>query len=312
VALLVSVLMLGAWGLFLQSQLAELRHYSWQVAPLAFGLSVIAGALHFAALAFCWALLLLFMSRALGGVRLAAAMRVWLLSMMARYIPGNVWHIVSRVAMAGHLRVNVTQVVSSATIEQGMTLLGALVMVGITLPFWGVLPGRHVWWLLLLPMGLLLIHPRIMGSLMAWAAVRLKRPELAWEYTYRDILMLLLANAGANLLAGLALFLLLSGMTDVHLADVPLLVGATALAWVVGYVTLFTPNGLGVREAALVALLSQVYPLPVAIVGSLLFRLVITLGEALAVLVSWVGGHITPGEPLPVATTTTQVLPHDQ
>jgi hypothetical protein len=151
-----------------------------------------------------------------------------------------------------------------------------------------------------------------MGSLMAWAAVRLKRPELAWEYTYRDILILLLANAGANLLAGLALFLLLSGMTDVHLADVPLLVGATALAWVVGYVTLFTPNGLGVREAALVALLSQVYPLPVAIVGSLLFRLVITLGEALAVLVAWVGGHITPGEPMPVATTTTQVLPHDQ
>jgi hypothetical protein len=232
--------------------------------------------------------------------------------MMTRYIPGNVWHIISRVAMAHHLRVTATQVVSSATIEQGMTLLGALVVVGVTLPLWGVLPGRQVWWLLLLPVGLVLIHPRIMGSLMTWAAVRLKRPELAWKYTYRDILVLLLANAGANLLAGLALPVLLSGMTDVQLADVPLLVGATALAWVVGYVTLFTPNGLGVREAALVALLSQVYPMPVAIVGSLLFRLVITLGEALAVLVAWIGGHIVPGEPVPVATTATQVLPNDQ
>jgi glycosyltransferase 2 family protein len=52
----------------------------------------------------------------------------------------------------------------------------------------------------------------------------------------------------------------------------------------VGYLSFITPSGLGVREGVLTALLALVYPLPVAIVASLLFRLMCTLGEFAAIL----------------------------
>jgi hypothetical protein len=89
--------------------------------------------------------------------------------------------------------------------------------------------------------------------------------------------------------AGFSLYAILWGLTPVTLHQMPFVVGASALAWVVGYLSFLTPSGLGVREGVLTILLAQVYPLPVAIVGSLLYRLVLTLGEVLAVLIAW--GH---------------------
>lgn len=292
VGLIITVLVLVAWGVFLRGQLDELQQHEWQVTPGAFGLGVVSGALYFGGLAWCWALLLRYVSHQRVRVSLVAAARVWLLSMMTRYIPGNIWHILSRVALADRLQVAKTHVLTSATIEQVLTILGALAVVGVTLPLWDVVPGVQGWLLVLLPIGLLLLHPRIMGRVLAWGAERLKRPELAWDYTYGDIAVLVLAYGAATFCAGLSLYVILWGLTVVHLAQMPLVVGASALAWVVGYLSFLTPSGLGVREAALVALLAQVYPLPVAIVGSLLFRLVLTLGEMLAVLVAWVYGRL--------------------
>jgi hypothetical protein len=289
--LLIGALVLLAWAIFLRSQLTELQRYPWQINPWAAGVGVLLGAAYFGGLAGCWALLLRSVSREAGRVSLAAAAQVWLLSMMTRYIPGNVWHILSRVALAGRLRVARTHVLSSATIEQVLTLLGALALFGLTLPLWGVLPGPQGWLVLLLPVGLLLLHPRLLGWLLRRAAVRLKRPELAWNYRMREIIVLVLAYGAAFALAGLSLWALLWGLAPVALAQLPLVVGASALAWAVGYLSFLTPSGLGVREAALTALLALAYPLPVAIVGSLLFRVAATLGEGLAVLVAWLAGR---------------------
>jgi len=133
-----------------------------------------------------------------------------------------------------------------------------------------------------------MLHPRVFGAILTWAATRLRRPELAWNYGYGQLLTLLVAYSGAMLCSGLALYTVLWGLGPVRLADLPLVIGASAVAWAIGYLSFLTPAGLGVREAALVAVLSQVYPLPVAVVSSLLSRLVLTLGEILAVGLGWI------------------------
>ncbi len=288
--LAVAAAVLVAWLIFLRGQIVALQRYPWQLAPLPMALGVGWGTLYFAGLAYCWALLL-HQNTASSG-QLAAAARIWLLSMITRYIPGNVWHILSRVALADQIGVAAGRVLSSATIEQVLTLLGALALFGLTLPFWGIAAGAQAWLLLLLPLGLALLHPRVMGAALIWAAAKFKRPELAWHYSYRQVLVLLLAYVAANLCAGLALWTLLLGLTPVRSDQVALVIGASALAWAVGYLSFLTPSGLGVREALLTTLLAQVYPLPVAIVGSLLFRLVLTIGEFLAVLVAWIYGNM--------------------
>jgi uncharacterized membrane protein YbhN (UPF0104 family) len=271
----------AAWGWFLQGQLADLRQYPWRIEPLPFVGGVFWGALYFAGLALCWTLLLRTTGGAARGVGLLDGAYIWLSTMLARYVPGNIWHIVGRVALAGRLGVGRAQVAASAAVEQLLTLLGALALFGVSLPFWR--GGRaELWLLLLIPAGLALLHPRIFGALLGWAATRLGRPELAWPYTYSEMLGILGAYTLANLGAGLSLYVIVAAIAAVEPAQAPFLAGAAALAWAVGYLSFLTPSGLGVREAALTAFLAQLFPLPVAIVASLLHRVALTVGEAAA------------------------------
>lgn len=293
-------LALLAWAWFLRGQLEALRAYDWRVAPLALLSGVLLAALYFTALAIGWTAVLRSMSGPAVNIALAEGIRVWLLSMVTRYLPGNIWHILSRAAMAGRLDVSPTGVIASATIEQLLTVLGAGALVLLTLPTWSTLlalaPGLPSAGLVaaVVAAGLLALHPRVMGGGLAWAAARLKRPELAWSYRYGAILGLLAIYVVTNVFAGLALAVVVAGLTAFRMVDLPFVVGSASLAWLAGYLSFFTPSGLGVRESVLAALLALVYPLPVAIVASLVFRLVSTLGELLAVLVFWLTAQLRP------------------
>jgi hypothetical protein len=284
-----------AWASFLWSQIDLLRAYVWRITPAALLVSVALGALYYAGLAGCWSLLLRRMSA--GAPPHLAAMRIWLLSMVSRYVPGNIWHILSRTLMAQQLGVSRTTVVASASIEQIITLLAAFLLAALTLPSRQIrtavaaeIPIVEIVAGLLIA-GMLFLHPRVLGALLAYGARRFNRPELAWSYRYRDVLIVTAASILAHCCSGLSLAAVLAGITDISMKDLLPMIGAAALAWALGYLSILTPSGLGVREGVLVGLLLLIVPLPVATVASLLFRIATTLGELLAVLVFWALGR---------------------
>jgi hypothetical protein len=287
---------LVAWAIFLRRQIGAIAAYTWRIEPAVFVLATGWSALYFGGLALCWGALLRSMAGEQYSGSTAASARVWLLSMSTRYLPGNVWHILTRVALASRLRVAGSIVLASATVEQVLTLLGALALFAATVPFWDIFPSSRRWLLLLVPVGLAVIHPRVLGALLGLAARRLRRPELAWSYTYAAMLRALALYVAAMFCSALALWTLLWGLGPVMPSQFALVVGSAALAWAVGYLSFLTPSGLGVREALLVALLAQSFPMATAIVASLLFRLVMTLGEILVVGGVWSIGLARSGE----------------
>lgn len=297
----VFALVLLAWGWFLRAQLESLRAYPWQIAPGAFALAIGLGALYFAGLAVCWGLLLRSMDGAARGAALSSSVPIWLTTMLSRYLPGNVWHIVGRLAFTERLGVSRTQVLTSAVVEQFLMLLGALAIFGLSLPLWSGRAGDATWLLLLVPAGLVALHPRALGAILGWAATRLHRPDLAWPYRYSQLLIVLLAYVGAYLAAGLACVVVLAGLGVDPIPLAPA-IGASGLAWAIGYLSFLTPSGLGVREAALTALLAQYIPLPAAIVGGLVHRLALTLGELLAAGAALVYARVRP-QPTPETGT---------
>lgn len=303
----IALAVLLAWGLFLRSQLAALRAYPWQLAPHAFLAAIAWGALYFSGLGLSWTLLLRTMGGAARGVALAAGLRIWTGTMLSRYVPGNIWHIVGRVALAERLGVSRAQVLASASVEQVLTLLGALAIFALSLPFWRGGAGEERWLLLLVPAGLALLHPRLLGAALRVVATRLRRPDLAWPYSYAAMLALLGAFTLANLSAGVALYVTVAALVEIGPGQAAFLLGAAAMAWVVGYLSFLTPGGLGVREAALTALVAQVAPLPVAIVASLLYRLALTLGEIVAAGVAMLYGRAS--RPLTRSAEETRELP---
>jgi uncharacterized membrane protein YbhN (UPF0104 family) len=81
------------------------------------------------------------------------------------------------------------------------------------------------------------------------------------------------------LVSGLHLWLLAIAMGAPPVRSLALCVGGFGLATVVGLLAVVTPDGLGVREAVLLAVLATVLPVPAATIVALASRLVTTVGE---------------------------------
>lgn len=281
------ILPLGAWAFFLFKQLDQLHAHEWKISMPGLMGSLFFGTVYFLVMALGWALLLYNMAgiKKVASLPIVKAMCAWLLTIMSRYLPGNVWHVLSRMAFADKLNVGKAQILSSSTIEQALAVIGTMLLAAVSLPFWPLAAMPQEWvpnFILLMAfflLGLAVLHPRILGPFLRWAASRLHKPELDWKFEYSTIIKFVSIYALAAFFVGLALVAVMAGLGEFKATNMIFLIGSSALAWVIGYLSFITPSGLGVREGVLTALLALVYPLPIAIVASLLFRVVCTLGE---------------------------------
>ena len=64
--------------------------------------------------------------------------------------------------------------------------------------------------------------------------------------------------------------------------------GVFAVAWVIGFVTLISPGGLGVREAVLLAGLTPAYGAGTALGIAILYRLVTSLGDGIGFVAGFI------------------------
>jgi uncharacterized membrane protein YbhN (UPF0104 family) len=117
-----------------------------------------------------------------------------------------------------------------------------------------------------------------------WIAKRFSRPELDWQFEYGTLIRFMIVYAAGAFIMGIALVSLMAGLGEYNSDHLLFIIGSSAISWVSGYLVIISPSGLGVREGVLTALLAFIYPLPVAIAASLLFRIISMVGEFAAVL----------------------------
>lgn len=247
-----------------------------------FLLLALAGGLAFFALqAAIWRLIVSDLVAPVGWLR---GLRLWALSNFGRYLPGAAWHLVGRVYLSKGAGVSRTTGALSVLLEQGLQLLTALLLFILTIPFWpsSSLVARFGWLVALVPLGLVVMHPRLFFPLVNWGLRRLRRAPLPPTLRYHDLLrytaLYLLAH-GANALALVACVRALQGNWE----HWPAVVGAGMVAWVAGVVNLLTPGGLGTREAVLSLALTALIGLDVTAAAALLWRAATLLTEALGV-----------------------------
>jgi hypothetical protein len=150
------------------------------------------------------------------------------------------------------------------------------------------LAGRGGWvvrlrpFLFAVPLGLLLLQPRVLQGVLNWILARFHRPALEVTMTWGRIWLLLLRYIVVWLIQGLAFATLVRALAPLPLAGVPYVAAAWVAAYVIGFLSLLTPSGLGVREGVIVLLLAAILPQPVAAVIAILARLWTIAGEAIA------------------------------
>lgn len=286
-------LVLVLWGAYLARSWGQLAGHEWHVAywPLAGALlGWVAG---FLMLAVGWVILV----RQAGAILpLRSGVPVWALSMPARYVPGNVWHVAGRLYLGSRLGLGADTLLGATAVEQILTLLGALLLgLPLGMPWTTETASFRATWALPLALvaglGLAGVHPRSMGAVLRLAGWALRKPAASVQVTYRGVAAALGWYTASSLVGGIAFWLLVASLGGAGWPELPRLVGAYCLAFALGYLSFVTPAGLGAREAALALLLGGVVPSPVAVGASLLARVCSSLAElgCVAAIALWTG-----------------------
>lgn len=278
---------------------ADLTAYTFQLNPWLLALAFLGFMLQELSYGLIWRAILARLGSHLG---LRTCLRIYLASEFVRYIPGNVWHVLTRILWVSKYGVSRPVAFASMAIELITKLAAGLLVFSISLLFWqdfgkvsSLLQGSLLDILGIASIIALFIglHPRILSGVLNWALCRLKREPIELTLRYGDILFITLAWCVSWIVAGTAFYILLLALWPAApIVAWPICIGIYAIAWDIGFVSFITPSGLGIREAAIVALFALALPLPtgLATIMALLSRLVSTITEAVCVSIAYLSG----------------------
>jgi uncharacterized membrane protein YbhN (UPF0104 family) len=173
---------------------------------------------------------------------------------LAKYLPGGIWHFVGRFGLYRTKGMTTTQAGRTMVVENGWLVLSAICFGGLvsflgqsnTILNWLHLPSTPP-----IRVGLFLLFMLIwfLGLFLIERFVKLKR-----QADIGNLARLFLVQAVSWLFMGLGFWVILPHGWNWELIGAS--IGGFALSWVVGYLTIFAPSGLGVREVVLTALLA--------------------------------------------------------
>ena len=198
----------------------------------------------------------------------AQAMRAYTTAQLAKYVPGNVFHLVGRHMMHRAAGMPDKQLALAVPIEVLMMLAGALTVVAGALAL--DMPEALRGWSVPVLAGLTVL---VLAALAA--ARRLGK------------------GPGGAMLAAFCAYCAFFAIMGAIIACIVALLGGTLswnagagglAAWIAGFVTPGAPGGLGVREAAMVLLGAGSAPVQVLVLAAALFRLVTFCGDLVCFL----------------------------
>ena len=215
-------------------------------------------------------------------------------SQLAKYLPGNIFHLAGRQLLGRRSGVGHRPLAASAVMEAWGLVTAALVIAVVGMTVGGTFGlvsesslkiGRH------LLIVLLLLAISVPWTVRFWPALaqRWRRPARSdragrldrfghpGELTPAIVRYLAFFLVAGGLLAGLT-FAAASDISPMHLAGVTTL---AAVAWIGGYLTPGAPAGLGVREAILVTTLTPIVGAGESLAVTAAFRAATVTGDLL-------------------------------
>ena len=289
IEIVLGVLIATFLTVFVATQWNRLPDYDWEFRPEWLVAGTAAVAFFYALQCEAW----LWIVRALGeDIDSRAGRSIWGRSLIARYVPTNALMVVGRVVMAERRGVSKRVCLASIVYEAGLAIATA-VMAGayfvITLPGLEDQPARYGV-IAVVPVALVVLHPRVFHPLADWALTKLGRATLPATLPFRRVLQFVVVYAIAWLAIGFGLVAFAASLHPLNAEDVAYAAAAYPVAFCVAVLTFVVPGGLGTRDAALALSLAAVLPGAVATAIAVGFRIFQTAIELLFVaLVTFVG-----------------------
>ncbi|HET7177391.1 MAG TPA: lysylphosphatidylglycerol synthase domain-containing protein, partial [Solirubrobacterales bacterium] len=281
----IAIVIFGFLVLTVVNQWAEIKakgvhfHVLWLlpafvVLPLFYALSALG-----------WDLTLRFLGYRIGVGRAQVA---WGQPLLARYVPGSVLYVLGRVLLSERAGVPRRITIASIAYEQAISATSAVAVAAYFIISHPDLQGEPLRWavLLLIPIAIALLHPRVFGPLADRAMRAFGREPLPAVISLRGVLALLAFYALNWAVVAIGIYCVARSVTPMPFGDIPVVGSAQAVGYVAALLTLVAPAGLGIRDAAFAWAVKVAAPGNSFAVGSLIaivVRGVLTVVELLYV-----------------------------
>ena len=245
-------------------------------------------------------------------VNAAWAIKVFLKTNIAKYLPGNIWHFWGRISDAKKAGISPKVATLSVLLEPLLMASAGLLMGLISF-------GAVYWWLRIAGLAAILIaiRPQTLNPIVLFVeklklkkkdgenlntgetAIKGFQPSTESSSSLAKITSSVKSKRKINLpikryplvpligqmcfigLRGSGFLLTVTALTPVNFNDIPNLFGAFCFAFVVGLVVPGAPGGMGVFEATAIALLSDRYSTGIILSAVALYRIISILADVL-------------------------------
>ncbi len=207
-----------------------------------------------------------------------AAARIMFIGQLGKYLPGSIWPVLAQMELGTAHKVPRHRSASASVLTMLLTLLAGLLVALVTLPF---VRGStsYRWVFLAAPVLLACLYPPVLNRVLNRLLRLARRPALEQPLTGRAVAGALAWALVSWVCFGLQIWLLIIRVGAPYGTGALLAIGAFAFAWCVGFLVVFAPAGVGVRDVLLVALLGPTIGVGSATAVALVSRVLLTAGD---------------------------------
>ncbi|MGH3295209.1 MAG: lysylphosphatidylglycerol synthase transmembrane domain-containing protein [Trebonia sp.] len=211
--------------------------------------------------------------------------RVVFVGQLGKYLPGSVWPVVVQMELATEHKVPRSRAAAASVIGMCLSLLCALIVALVTLPFAHGL--TKYWWGFLIALPLLIcLYPPVLNWLLRLGFKILRREPPDQALSGRVILVAMAWYVVSWIFYGLHIYVMALRLGIHPLSGLTLCIGAFALSWAIGFVIILAPAGAGFRDVMLIAVLSTQMSVGAATAITLVSRVATLLADTLAAGIS--------------------------
>jgi glycosyltransferase 2 family protein len=222
---------------------------------------------------------------------------IYFKSNLGKYLPGKVWQIVGSTYYAKTKGVPEGIALTTSLIGQAYSVLSGLSLFAVTmiagLPGKSIIESQYLKWSaapVLVFLLVIAVRPELGQPLMNRIMKILRRPTAEIHLPIGRAIELFFDYLVCWFIFGLGLWLFAKALTDTPLSLYIGLTAANAIAVAIGFIALFAPGGLGVREGVMALFLSTIpgFPAPLPSAVAIGYRIIITVAEVIAFGLTWV------------------------
>ncbi len=203
---------------------------------------------------------------------------------IGKYIPGKVLAIAGYVSIARLFGIGIMQSGSVSILLMGLglnsTLVTGLILMYVGHPHMEIFRLREICIIILFMC--FFLHPRIYWSIVNLMLRAVKQPRVAISFSLLSMVTLFFKLLLQNSLYLCGVSVMVMGVVDLPASMIPSLTGISCVAYVVGFLAIFAPAGIGVREGVFLVLLTPLVGSGTAAIVAVMMRFFQTILDFLS------------------------------